>query len=222
MIELVTRVSEKFHFVTQGTSTLPIPYDWLLALEEPMNSPWGLLWPSTKLFKESNMERYGFIPREPSVNNPDGLPIGFAQTPFQNLSGYPTTTTTVGFTCAACHTGRLAVDGTEYLIEGGPAFTDLQTFSKGLGASIGQTLVSSKLPLPNKRFDRFARRVLGDTYSATTKAALAKDMQSVVEQRGGRRTSTWLKVGRLDVEPYRNQVFPKHATGTTTHQSMRR
>ena len=208
-------VSERFHFISQGTSTLPIPYDWLIALEEPVASPWALLLPGTKpLFKDpENMERYGFIPREPSVSNPDGLPIGFAQTPFQNLAGYPTTTTTVGFTCAACHTRRLAVDGTEYLIEGGPAFTDLQTFSKGLGASIGQTLIAAKLPLPNQRFDRFARRVLGDTYSAATKAQLAKDLESIaaVSAKTGDIIDVVEGYGRLDaLNRIGNQVFSKN------------
>lgn len=207
--------TEKFHFVSQGTATLPIPYDWLIALEQPESSPWKLLWPGAKpAFTDTDyLGRYGFIASTASEENPDGLPIGFAATPFQNLAGYPTTTTAVGFTCAACHTGRFVSGDTEYLVEGGPAVTDLQVFSKGLGASLGQTFFASKLPLPNKRFDRFARRLLGDTYSETTKAQLAKDMQSVIQ--AGAAASDTIKVvegfGRLDaLNRIGNQVFSKN------------
>lgn len=208
-------VSERFHFVSQGTSTLPIPYEWLLALEEPNGSVWGLLWPGAKpLFTaNTNMERYGFISSAPSVQNPDGLPIGFAKTPYQNLDGYPTTTTSVGFTCAACHTGRFLYEDTEFVVNGGPAVTDLGVFSKGLAAALGQTLVSSKLPLPDKRFDRFAKRVLGEAYSETAKAGLAKDLDAVVK--AAARSSDIIDVvegyGRLDaLNRIGNQVFSKN------------
>ena len=207
--------TERFHFVSQGTATLPIPYEWLIALEQPENSPWGLLWPGSQpAFVEADyLGRYGFIASPASAENPDGLPIGFATTPFQNLAGYPTTTTAIGFTCAACHTGRIVHGDTEYLVEGGPAVTDLQVFSKGLGASLGQTFFASKLPLPNKRFDRFARRLLGDTYSETTKAQLSKDMDAVIK--AGAAASDTISVvegfGRLDaLNRIGNQVFSKN------------
>ena len=32
--------SEWFHHVSKGTATLPIPYRWLVALEQPASSPW--------------------------------------------------------------------------------------------------------------------------------------------------------------------------------------
>lgn len=207
--------TERFHFISQGTGTLPIPYHWLLALEQPETSPFGLLIPGKKpAFTDAGyIERYGFIPAAASVDNPDGLPIGFATTPFQNLAGYPVTTTAVGLTCAACHTGRLSHNGTEYIVNGGPATSDLQLFSKGLGAALGQTLFSSKLPLPNKRFDRFARNVLGEAYSKTAKSQLAKDMQSVVE--AGAAQADQISVvegyGRLDaLNRIGNQVFSKN------------
>ena len=142
--------TEKFHFISQGTGTLPIPYDWLLALEQPEASPFGLLWPGSEpAFTDPGyLERYGFITSPASPENPDGLPIGFAATPFQNLTGLPETAIAVGFTCAACHTGRFSYEGTEYIVEGGPAVTDLQQFTKGLGAALGQTVLSSKLLCP--------------------------------------------------------------------------
>jgi hypothetical protein len=53
-----------FHHVSQGTSTLPVPYSWFLALEQPELSPLstpGLLVDSTYL------SRYGFIPSPKQV-----------------------------------------------------------------------------------------------------------------------------------------------------------
>ena len=207
--------SEKFHFISQGTGTLPVPYDWLLALEQPEASPFGLLWPSREpgFTDPGYLERYGFISSPASPENPDGLPVGFAVTPFQNLAGLPETGTAVGFTCAACHTGRFSYEGTEYIVEGGPAVTDLQQFSKGLGAALGQTLLSSKLPLPNRRFDRFARKLLGGTYSQTAKAQLAEDLATVLA--AGADAADVIEVtegfGRLDaLNRIGNQVFSKN------------
>ncbi|MEX0302839.1 MAG: di-heme-cytochrome C peroxidase [Leisingera sp.] len=207
--------TEKFHFISQGTGTLPVPYSWLLALEQPEASPFGLLWPDRepRITEPGYLERYGFISSPASPGNPDGLPIGFAATPFQNLAGLPETATAVGFTCAACHTGRFSYEGTEYIVEGGPAVTDLQQFSKGLGAALGQTLLSSKLPLPNRRFDRFARNVLGETYSQTAKAPLAKNLETVLA--AGAKAADVIEVtegyGRLDaLNRIGNQVFSKN------------
>ncbi len=212
-------MTERFHFISQGTATLPIPYDWLIALEQPEASPWGLLWPGANppFTQPDYIARYGFIPSAPSAHNPDGLPIGFARTDYQNIAGYPTTTTAVGFSCAACHTGRFVDGDTEYLVNGGPAVTDLQVFSAGLAAALGQTVLASKLPLPNQRFDRFAQAVLGDTYSAVTKLKLADELQSVAEA-GAAQADTIDVVegfGRLDaLNRIGNQVFSKN-TGRT-------
>ncbi len=206
---------EKFHYISQGTGTLPIPYDWLLALEQPERSPWGLLLPGgePRFADPVYLGRYGFIQAGKTPENPDGLPVGFAKTPFQTLDGYPSTTTVVGLTCAACHTGRFTHAGTEYIVNGGPAVIDLQKFTKGLGAALGQTLFASKLPLPNRRFDRFAHNVLGEAYSETAKAQLAKNLAAVVE--GAATNADTIEVvegfGRLDaLNRIGNQVFSKN------------
>lgn len=205
-------VTERFHFISQGTSTLPVPYAWFTALEQPESSFWGLLWPSAndRFIAPDYLNRYGFIPAAASKENPDGLPIGFAKTPFQTISGYPNTTTSIGLTCAACHTGRLNYEGTDYIVNGGPATVDLQLFSGGLGAALAQTVISSKLPLPNRRFDRFARNVLGDSYNTANKAKLASELLAVVA--GAANASDAVSVvegfGRLDaLNRIGNQVF---------------
>jgi hypothetical protein len=54
-----------FHHATQGTSTLPVPYDWFVALEQPSLSLLG----DPGLLKDSDyLRRFGFIPSPPSLD----------------------------------------------------------------------------------------------------------------------------------------------------------
>jgi len=188
-----------FHHATQGTSTIPVPYAWLVALEQP----------SIRLFSDPPMlmdpeytARFGFIssprtaaaggtqgygatpgrftvPYDPArfPGNPDGLPVGFARTP-----GYDDPTTgvrlpdQVGLNCAACHTGQFTFRGTNVRIDGAPATTDLGSFRAVLGLSLAYTRY-----VPG-RFDRFAGRVLGADHSPAELAALQKKLDDLLEQ----------------------------------------
>ena len=184
--------TKKYHHLSQGTRTLPIPYNWLVNLEQPASSPWLLPFSSSdKFIAPEHLLRFGFIRSEPDpVNNPHGLPIGFARTFSQNVDGYSNQTAAVGFTCAGCHTGHFIYDNgetgpKEYIVEGGPASTDLGLLGKSLTAALGQTVLSSKLPLMGGRFDRFARNVLGPQYSPSTKLALSKELLTFVSAQVG-------------------------------------
>ena len=98
-----------FHHATQGTSTLPVPYKWFVALEQPRIWFFG----DPPMMKDSDyLRRFGFIPSPRSLDvdgpslgrygyspkrkgdtgartfaykerkfagNPDGLPVGFAR-----------------------------------------------------------------------------------------------------------------------------------------------
>lgn len=189
--EKVSDKTQKYHHISQGTGTLPIPYDWFIHLEIPDASVWStlgksLLFIGSDPFSHNDyLLRFGFIasPTDPLLN-PDGLPIGFSKTPSMNIPGYPTKTVGLGFGCAACHTGHFIYgkgDQTkEYVIEGAPATTDLGLLTAALGASLGQTALSSKIPFFDGRFDRFAKKVLGTQYDAIGKAALAENLASVL------------------------------------------
>ncbi len=155
-------ISRQFHSISQGTRTLPVPLSWLKALEAPVSNPLKvLLSENSKFLDDDYILRFGFIK---SDSHPLGLPLGFAVTPAQNIPGIADVEDAVGFTCAACHTSHLTHGDHHFLIDGGPAVTDLGNLTKALGAALGQTLLSSKLPLLNGRFDRFAKGVLGDVY----------------------------------------------------------
>jgi hypothetical protein len=109
------------------------------------------------------------------------LPVGFARgdamhfpdgTPWLNpRTGKPMIS--LGFTCAACHTGRFTYRQTTVLIDGGPALTDLAKFRQGLGISI---LFTKLVP---GRFERFAKNVLGEDADDPAKAELRKQLDAV-------------------------------------------
>jgi len=167
-----------FHHADQGTQTFGIPYEWFVALEQPalsLTDP-GLLSDTTYL------DRYGFIPDTSSDKSE--LPVGFAHGgEVLDVSGAPLRNpqtnaqmTSLGLTCAACHTGRLTYQGTAVYIDGGSALTNVQNFQKAVGLSIVYTHC-----VPG-RFARFAERVLGPGASEEANSNLRKQFDPVYEQ----------------------------------------
>jgi hypothetical protein len=77
----------------------------------------------------SDLERFGFI----SDPTGDPLPIGFA-THKDSQSGR----TWVGFTCAACHTGRIRYGSRSILAEGAPALIDFEAFVAAVVDAMGR------------------------------------------------------------------------------------
>ncbi|BFM50627.1 di-heme-cytochrome C peroxidase [Marinomonas sp. THO17] len=185
--------TRKYHHISQGTRTIPLPYEWFVNIEQPSSSLWLMPFSSKKKFVDNDyLLRIGFIrSKEDLVSNPDGLPIGFARTFSQNMTGINGQTATVGFTCAACHTSHFVYDNgltgpREYIVEGGPATTDFGLLQSNLTAAIGQLVISAKVPFLGGRFDRFAHNVLGNEYSPSTKEALSNDLVAFAKaQLGG-------------------------------------
>jgi hypothetical protein len=105
-----------------------IPYDWFLALERPDSEE--------LVSAKANLEHYRFVawPAD-SKWNPDGLPIGFVADKDQT-----TGTRYFGVTCSACHTGKIAYKGKEYIVEGAPAHHDIDRFTHEIATSLQKTL----------------------------------------------------------------------------------
>lgn len=135
-----------YHHAGQGTSTIPVPYSWFMALEQPDSR--GML------SDPAYLDQFGFIPSPRDAEfNPDGLPIGFARSRSTDPeTGEPMDQ--LGFTCGACHTGRIDYRGTNLLIDGGPALTNLGMFRNALAKSL------AKAASLDGGFDRFAKRLL--------------------------------------------------------------
>jgi hypothetical protein len=203
--------ASEFHHKAQGTHTLPIPLSWFLALEAPLNSPFAIPFFKRERFTDNRyLLRFGFIRDEKGPFNEEGLPIGFAVSPYQSINGLSRKETSVGLTCAACHTGQLVYKDKRYIIDGGPAMIDLGQLTYALGAALGQTAVSAKLPLFDGRFRRFAKAVLGSQYNDASRNTLEKELDGVLEYVVGQPNGVEVVEGfsRLDaLNRIGNQVF---------------
>jgi cytochrome c5 len=138
-----------------------MPYRWFLALEQPRLSLFG----APRFAAPEYLARFGFIPDPVSADNPDGLPVGFAQDEFGEKEGTHDRETVVGLTCAACHTGQIEYGKRGIRIDGGPAMTDTGTFQGQIGLALFLTYESGP------RFARFASRVLGTPNAPDTPEA---------------------------------------------------
>lgn len=142
---------DRFYNTPQGSYL--VPYSWFLALETA-----GKDYPFND---KRNIRNYGYLVDDGySSANPGKLPVGFAKEPVEN--GEPW----VGYTCAACHTNEIHYQGQSIRIDGGPTMADFTAFNDGLNAALESTLASGK------RFDRFARKILGKNVNSTSKAEL--------------------------------------------------
>ena len=150
-----------FHHASQGTATLPIPYEWFLELEQPIDiRSWfkGAAGKNSKFSDPDYLKKFGFIPSPKSTSNPDGLPVGFAKTANVPNAKNDGTFNAIGLTCAACHTGQLTYKGTGIRIDGGPAMISLTEMGKALATALVETYIS---PTRHKRFrNAIVRRTL--------------------------------------------------------------
>ncbi len=147
--------AEEFYSLRQGSPLMRRPF--FDALEQAG---------STQLFRsQENMSRYGFLPRPATASNPEGYPIGFVG----NES--------IEMNCSACHTSQLKYGNVTYLIDGGQAMTDIETFQRELAEAIAATLADAppesslpttgRIPLDlNTKFGRFARALFSTTMPA--------------------------------------------------------
>ncbi len=126
-----------FYNTTQGSNLLP--YDFFLVLEQV---------DSQVLFRSNeSINRYGYLPQNPTISNPDGLPVGMVRDEYRGKQF-------MGFTCAACHTTQINYAGVGIRVDGGPANSDMETFMVDLAKAMHVTLENSE-----KR-NRFVANVL--------------------------------------------------------------
>jgi len=173
-----------FYHADQGTRTFGIPQEWFMKLEQP-TIPWLLFTAEPPLSDTNYLGRFGFIPDTVIPGKPNPLPIGFTQntTAMLDANGAPWRNPAtkadmkgVGLTCAACHTGSLTYRGTEIVIDGGPANTNLFEFQKGIGVSLVLTRF-----WPG-RFARFADNILGKDATLDERMALRGQLDLVLKQ----------------------------------------
>lgn len=165
---------EFYHFTSQGTIIMPIA--WFMALEQPPTGTLDFLDPFSEqplLSNSDYLSRFGLIPSPKSSSNPWGLPVGLAVAPDDSPAKG-----SMGTTCAACHTGEIRFQGNRFRIDGSQAMVDI----KGMIAASYKSLVgvglSSKPVSWGFRWRRFARRVLGNSYSTESANRLKAEIDT--------------------------------------------
>jgi cytochrome c5 len=118
-----------FDNTTQGSDL--VPYDFFLVLRRKG---------SNELIRsDENMNnRYRYLPRHATYNNPDALPVGMVKDNYLGKNF-------MGFTCAACHTGQINYNGTGIRIDGAPAMADMDTFLDDLSAALNAAQYDPKV-----------------------------------------------------------------------------
>jgi RoxA-like, cytochrome c-like len=188
----------RFYYTEQGSQL--IPYDWFLHLEQA---------DSEKPFREKqNILKYRYLPQDPGLLNPDGLPVGFVGG--EGAGGRRW----FGFTCAACHTNEIHLGDTAYRVDGAPTLADVQSFLVDLVGALKQTLADAD------KFRRFAKNVLA-TNTPENQDELKRELQKSIEIREGYNLRNFLDIdtkvtapqaparfGRLDaVDSIVNEAF---------------
>ncbi len=165
-----------WYHIAQGSGlTVPVPYKWFLALEQPKLS---LFKPASKFIDPEFIGRFGFLADDKNAYNPDGIPVGFTKT--ENFIDFGSDNrepqTVVGLTCAACHTGQINYEGKGIRIEGGPNMVALDKFETAFGLALGLTYFD---PL---HFNRFANSVLGEDASAAERKELKQHLKAIIDR----------------------------------------
>jgi hypothetical protein len=171
---------EKVYRISQGSFLMP--YEWFMALEQPF---------SEGLFRDDkHMESFRYLPEAKNPSNPDALPVGFAKG--VNKSGEAW----IGMTCAACHTGQFTYRGKTVRVDGGSTLADLMSFHSALVSALKSTIAQPA------KFDRFARRVLGDKTSPEKlkelSARVRQHLTVMADWEARNRPSTALGFGHFD------------------------
>ncbi|BCT67022.1 di-heme-cytochrome C peroxidase [Nitrosospira sp. NRS527] len=139
--------SDRKDFYSRDQGSRIMPLRWISALKQPNGQP----------FMAESLGRYGYLPNKTS--KPAGLPIGFTV-----ASG--SEEQEIGMNCSACHTRQIEVDGTAYLIDGGPGIIDFQSFLADLDVAVNAILTNKQA------FTDFAHAVLGPSATSKDKETL--------------------------------------------------
>lgn len=149
---------EAFYYTPQGSFLIPL--DWYESLEVSSGP---------RLFSSaSNMRSYGYLVEDGAHPLASTLPIGFAIEPTDSGEDW------MGLTCAACHTSEIRYRGTTMRIDGGASLSDFNGFLAEMNESIEATLARPR------KFERFARRVLGAASDAE-RDALRAELEAYAE-----------------------------------------
>jgi hypothetical protein len=151
---------QAYYHTSQGTRMLP--YAWFMALEQPSRHPAQV---SPPFHDRAYLATFGFIIDHKVSHNASRLPVGFAITYADGSGQEPPW---MGITCAACHTGEIRYKDQVIRIDGGAAMVNLAAFEQATQQALQATLATPE------RFERFAKKLLGDNDSPENRLRLFK------------------------------------------------
>jgi hypothetical protein len=114
-----------WHHLNAGQEFAPL--SWLKALEAPDTT--------LSMLDPAYLRSLGFLDKEITQFNPEGLPVGFSIKPAENKGRVM-----LGLTCASCHTGQINFKGNALRIDGGSANFNIYQFFTDYGTALGKTL----------------------------------------------------------------------------------
>lgn len=120
-----------YYHQSQGAVSLPAAFMRALRLSD-----------GTHFDKQSNLEKYGFLP---SGANDSWPVVGMGSDSGKRENGIPM----VGLTCSACHTGQLTYRSTTLRVIGGTGTLNLSKFTSDMVANLQRT---ANDPAARKRF----------------------------------------------------------------------
>lgn len=195
-----------YYYTPQGTQLFKVRYEWLKHMELPFSEQ--------RFASPENLRRYGFLVEDDPQTNPDGFAVGFTRHTDQE-----TGEEFFDVSCATCHTGQINYRGVGIRIDGGSALHSYIDFGVGIASSLAATSASGM------KFDRFAKKVLGDAYPAG-RDELRKEVWETVKGIAGWGFYGWWHdlypvdegFGRLDaVARIGNTVFGEELTASNYH-----
>jgi len=137
-----------WYTVDQGSRIIPL--NWIQALRQPNGG----------LFMRDSLSRYGYLPNQTSLANPEGLPVGFTSGDFEGRQY-------LGNNCASCHVREIKIEGVRYRADGGPAIVDFERFLTDLDDAVGSLL-------KNRRAFKLFKRTLGNQNARSSRELRAE------------------------------------------------
>ena len=165
----------QWYSTSQGSRLMPLT--WMMALERHQDE--------VLFMTPDNIARYRYI----AYTTPTGgtLPVGFAEdrssdahlqyTRLRWLPNQSDREPWIGFTCAACHTGEVAVGDRRLRVDGAPGMGDFQSFVEQIDLSLKKTRSDAA------KWARFAQRVLGTRNNDRNRRRLAAAMDDLIGYR---------------------------------------
>ncbi len=160
----------------QGSRLMPVA--WMRALEQPASDAAA---PPQPFLDPGYLAGFRILPPRPG----SALPIGFAvdaaddsrfvKTSLHWIAGASPAQDKVdwiGLNCAACHTAQMSYAGQTYTVDGAPSLFDFQGFVESADKALMQTRDSAGPGADGRRWDRFAKAVLGSQNDNAANRAL--------------------------------------------------